>query len=424
MKVKFGKFGEEEEDPPIKSEDLQKVKDFLEQVTNIVKLPGYESAYIACPHQTFSEDYEPSKHEPDVLEVYLYSLPTTVAVQRMPNGILDRISINGSKTVNLYKGQKNTLLVLNVPSNYRTIEDLNGQIIAVTHENKIWIMNDIVHEVATNPDALATAEAILRFIYNDFINPPSQAVIQQRIMEKIDILLKGRNNNALQNLKERIKNDEQNVNSLQQQLLQAIKNLTYNANTLNALKSIKPTSGEEIFKNINKMKFVNKISVSKDTLVVNTIPIKIGPFDFGSWIISINPNSTQTPYLKHQAEGVKHPYEHSVESGYCMGGFINEFANAIETGKYDRAIAVTRMEITNYSVDTKMHDIESFLKKTMGTSDFNKAIKTVKDEHFSDSDGIAISKISGDKITFVATKKGVDGREIPTVKKVEIDYGN
>ena len=414
MEINFGKFGEEDENPPIKAEELQAIKDFITSAFNTMKIKGYTSVYVAGPHQCFSEDFPPKHSSKDVLEVYFYSLPASLANSLIK---IENIVSNGS-AINLREGQKDSIKVEGSPAGYKMIEDEEGKQIAMVQENKIWILPDLLHNVGTSKESLEAAKDVLHFISDMYFNPPTEADLRQRTIKKIEEVIKGNFNRNKKSLEDHVKSITSELQQREQQIAQTIRNLAYESELLElANKRIMPKA-ETICHNIEKMPFVKKVSFKNGTLNIDTNPISIGPFNYGSWNIQLN---SDLPAFTHEANGVRHPYEYEYH-GFCMGGFANNYVLSTNSGEFDKALAICRLEITNYSTETRMKSIEDFLKKIMGTAAFNKVLKAVKEENFPDADGVIISKINGSTVTYIATKKATDGHEVPTVKSVEINY--
>ena len=107
MEIIFGKFGEEDEEPPIKAEELKTIKNFLESTLNTLKLKGYKSVYVANPHQCFSEDFEPKQSNKEILEIYFYSMPSKVNASL---GHIEYIASNGNQ-ITLREGQKDSIKI-------------------------------------------------------------------------------------------------------------------------------------------------------------------------------------------------------------------------------------------------------------------------------------------------------------------------
>ncbi len=414
MEIIFGKFGEEDEEPPIKAEELKTIKNFLESTLNTLKLKGYKSVYVANPHQCFSEDFEPKQSEKDILELYFYSMPVGANASL---GRIENITQNGGQIL-LREGQKDSIKIEVVPSGCKIIEDDEGKQIALVQENKVWILNDLLHNVGTFTDAQQAVREALRFIADMYFNPPTEVELRQRAAEKIASLIKENFNRHKKSLEERVKSLSSELQQREAQIAQNIRSLAYESELLElANKRIMPKA-DVIMYNIDKMPFIKKVSFKGGQLTVDTNPISIGPFEYGSWNIVL---ALDNPVFKHEATGVRHPYEYE-DHRFCMGGFAGNYVLATNSGEYDKALAICRLEITNYSTETRMKSIEDFLKKIMGAVVFNKILRVVKEENFPDAEGVIISKINGSTVTYVATMKATDGHEVPTVKSVEINY--
>ncbi len=415
MNITFGKFGEEDEDPPIKSSELQSLKDFITSLVNTLKLKGYNSVYVAGPHQCYSQEYEPKTSQKDILEIYFYSLPAGL------NAELDRIDqlIANGNTIVLREGQKDSIKISSVPAGYKTIEDDEGRQIALIQGNQMWVLNDLLHNVGTSTEAQSVAKDVMRYIVDMYFNPPTEEELRKRAAEKINAIIDEHYGKHTKDLEQRVKSLTADLQERERQIAQSVRNLAYESEMLDlAKKRVKPNA-ELIMRNMEKMAFVKKIYFKNGVITVDTHPISIGPLEYGSWTIQLTPDLAK---FTHEVRGsVRHPYEYD-DGRFCMGGFERNYALATSSGEFDKALTICRLEITNYSTETRQKPLEDFLKKIMGTAKFNRVLKEVKEEKFPDADGVLISKIGGATVTFIATKKATDGHEVPTVQSVEINY--
>jgi hypothetical protein len=414
LDINFGRFGEEEEEPPIKPAELQSIKDFIVSLVNTLKLKDYRAVYVSEPHQLYSQEYEPSTKQKDILEIYFYSLPEGL------NAELDCVNqfVTNGSTVVLREGQRDSFKINSVPADYKVIEDNEGVQLALIKGNQMWILCDLLHKVGESTEAQNVAKDVMCYIVDVYFNPPSEAEIRKRAAEKINSIIEEYFGKHTKDLEQRVKSLSVDLQERERQIAQNVRQLAYESDLLDlAKKRIKPNA-ELIIRNMEKMAFVKKIYFKNGIVTVDTHPISIGPFEYGSWEIQLAPDLAK---FSHEAQNVRHPYEYE-DHRFCMGGFERNYALATSSGEFDKALTICRLEITNYSTETKQRPLEDYLKKIMGTARFNKILREVREEKFPDADGVIISKINGSIVTFIATKKAADGHEVPTVQSVEINY--
>jgi hypothetical protein len=163
------------------------------------------------------------------------------------------------------------------------------------------------------------------------------------------------------------------------------------------------------------------VFIQKGMLSVATHDILLGPYNYGKWIITLaesNPQMQHEQWLKEI-----HPYEYSSNHTFCLGGFVDTYVKAMHAGLLDKALAVCRMEITNYSTETKMQPLEKWLSKTMGKAKFDKICESIIAKHFNgEVKDIMISSINGTEVTYVGVKERSDGSRGSTGQRVVIDY--
>jgi hypothetical protein len=416
LNITFGKFGEEDEDPPIKPSDLQSLKDFITSLVNTLKLKNYREIYVAGPHQCYSQEYEPRTKQKDILEIYFYSLPDGLS------GDFDRIDqiVANGNTIVLREGQKDSIKILSTTASYKSIEDDEGRLIALIKDNQMWVLCDLLHNVGTSTEAQSVAKDVMRYIVDIYFNPPTEVELRKRAAEKIDAIIEEHFGKHTKDLEQRVKSLTADLQERERQLAQSVRNLAYESEMLDLAKRRVKPNAEQIMRNMEKMPFVKKIYFKNGVVTVDTKPINIGPFEYGSWTIQLTQDIAKFTH-EVQSASVRHPYEYE-DHRFCMGGFERNYALAVSSGEFDKALTICRLEITNYSTETRQKPLEDFLKKIMGTARFNKVLKEVREEKFPDADGLFISKIGGATVTFIATKKAADGHEVPTVKSVEINY--
>lgn len=413
MEIEFGKI---EIDRPEEEAQIPKVKNILEEFFGKRKIKNFSRIYIANPHQALADDYELKQSSPETLELYFYTAPSNIASDI---GHLSDVSVCGKK-VATQNGQSDSVVVVGVaPKGFTLIEDESGNQLALAKGNKVWILNDLIHNISESKTAEEVAKTLLNFVIETYLDPPSPDEVRRRVIEKMDEVIKGSFGKAKGELEATVKQLTAELQSLESQIGERIRTLAAKSEMLEIANLRKKPDGEEILQKIERMRFVKNVNFKGGFLNVETQPINIGPFEYGEWKITLKPDA---PSYQHPLSGkVRHPYQYA-EGHFCMGGFEKEYILAVSAGNYDRAVSLARLEITNYSTSTRMKDLEEYLTAHMGKEKFNKLMKTIKDEHSPDSDGLQFSSVVGSKVTFVATKNAKDGHPVATSERIVIDY--
>jgi hypothetical protein len=412
MEIEFGTLEFDREEETAQQPKLQQI---LSNYFGKRKLKNYTSVFLSNPHQALSDDYEPSDVNKSRLEVYFYSAPSIVSadVTRLSN-----ISVNGS-AIGLQNGQSDSISVKKLPKNFFTITDENGFQLAIALNNKVWILNDLLHNVTEAPASEDTMKRILDFVFDTYLDPPTPEELRKRTLDKMDSIIKNNFNRAKGQLESEVKNATGELQAQETRIGELIRLLAYKSDMLNIANQRKAPKGEDILQKIERMPYVKNVTFRNNNLFVETNPITIGPLEYGVWSIGLEPDSPR--YTNPVFPKVRHPYQYS-EGNFCMGGFQNEYVMKVSSGDFDRALTLARLEITNYSTSTKMMPVEDFLKETMGRAKFEKHIESVKEEHFPKADGVMISTIIGSKVCYVASIRASDGHQVPSVERFEINY--
>ncbi len=407
MQVKFGEF-EQVEKP-------DEIKVFLKDHFEKVKSDKYRSIYIAYPHQSYSEEYAPKNDEEETLQLYLFSIPSEVSAEPAR---FDNFTFDGNNHA-LQFGQRDYLkLVTPIPKGYEKVEDEEGRTFGLTKQNKMWILIDLFHGYKTDSGPEKILTPFLSWIKETVIQPLSTDDIKGKLIAKIETMISGSLDTEISNIKARVKTLQADTTTQEARLIELLKSLSKEMQVLKVLENAPKKTADEIFDNMTRMPFVKQVKFSSGRIIVESNPIAIGPFNYGSWKIMITKGDVK---IEHENKGsVLHPYEYS-DHHFCFGGFNVELFKALSEGDLPSVLAYCRMEITNYSVATKQSDIELYFKKTMGARAFNAILDDIRKEKLPDCDSINISAIDGKKFTFVGLKS-VNGRTIPTASRVEIDY--
>ncbi len=395
MKVKFGEF-EEVEEPT-------KVKEFLTAYFEKLNLKEYESIFIAYPHQCYSEDYESTKSISTQLELYLYSLPKEISAA-------DPRSINelnfGGVYASFFEGQKDFLFIRGeLPSTYKRAIDLNGTIYAIQKDNKVWLLSDLFHQygVAT-PVIKENITIVFDQLHDTLLDPPSPEELENRFCEAFSKSISSYNDSLKQTALANLKAFEANTKEAEDRIRTNFQKISQERLNLEWLETNKTPDIRPALQRLKKMPLTKSIEFIGKTIKVSTNPIKMGPFEFGKWNITLK---NDVAAFTHEASGVAlHPYEYHGTGNFCMGGWTKSYLESMQKGEIDTALAICKMEIVNYESSTKMNCIEPFLRKIMGPKKFDEHIADVVKENFKNADSAIIAQINGKEVTYIGTKMG------------------
>jgi len=427
MKTKFGDFEEVETLENLEANNKVTepyAKALLTEFFENQKSKIYDGAYIAYPHQCLSEQYAPPHSSEDILEIYLFSIPEEVDSKTpmdQKNTVHDRF-IFGGKEIRCAKGQSNGLGLNFVTKDYKVVTDDAGFPFALARNNKVWIAFDICHSMGLgDKSADKLFEAIFATLADEVIDPPSIEELEQRLVNKIQRLVNRSRDDSIEAFKNDIHVLESETSLCQERFALLIRNLSGKHSQLELVEQSKPKNGQEIINKIKAFKWVDKVLINKGMLSVATHDILLGPYNYGKWIITLaesNPQMQHEQWLKEL-----HPYEYCSNHTFCLGGFVDTYVKAMHAGLLDKALAVCRMEITNYSTETKMNYLERWLSKTMGEAKFNRIHKNIIETKFNNEvKDIMISAINGTEVTYVGVKERPDGSRGSTGQRVVIDY--
>ena len=420
MLVKFGEFEEVEKPDEIKSY----LRSYFERITS----NKYKTIYIAYPHQSFSEEYQPEIDKEETLQLYIFSIPSTINAEPSRFDLFNFNDIPYS----LSSGQRDVLKVTGaLPKGYTKITDEKNQTFALSKDNKIWILNDLFHNfkveststgAITSSTPINTMETLLEpflvWLKETAISPLTPEEIKAKLLTKIEVMLNSTFKVEMTKVKERIKANRNEVKNQETRLVDLIRTLSRDEHILKTYESAPKKTPSQIIDKVMSMPFVKEIHFVSGQIVIDSNPVSVGPFNYGSWQVFINNDHVE---IEHENKGsVLHPYEYE-DHHFCFGGFNNEIYRSLEEGDLANIVSLCRMEITNYATSTKMHEIEPFLKKTTGAKTFNQEMEKIRATHLPNCDNVNISAVDGKKFTFIGLKN-VDGRTIPTASKVEINY--
>ena len=425
MKIKFGDFEEVEtaENLDSKTNVTEKyVKPMLTEFFEGITSKSFKSAYISYPHQCRSEDYSPAESSDEVLEIYLYSLPKDI--ESTPTDLIRHENfVFNSKTIPPTAGQTDGIALNHgVPKGYAIMSDDTGFTYGVKTTNKVWILFDICHGMGVNgKSADYLLKAIFEALVDEVIAPPSPEELEHRLVEKIQKLVNWDRDAVIESFKKEIKAFEAEAKLQEDRYTLLVRNLSDKYSQLELNQQRKSKDGKEILEKVRSFSWVKRMFIEKGMLTVETSPIGLGPYNYGEWKIQLGES---LPAMQHEAYMKQlHPYEWSDRRGYCLGGFADAYIKSMHSGALDKALAIARMEITNYSVDTKMTIVEKFLSKIMGKK-FEKIQDDIRHEKFKDGvENIMISSINGTEVTYVGIRGSPDGSYAQTGQRVVIDYG-
>ena len=403
MKTKFGIF--EDCGSPTK------LKEYLTEFFDRVKSPKYNSVFIAYPHQAYEDGYAAPEPEDDQLELYIFSLPsgTGANTQRKPTIYID------GKAFNLVSGQQDFLTPTSLTHKEELFAD-NNELLALGDKNRVWITCDLFHKFSEDVNAEHFIKPCLKAVVDKFINPPSAEELEARLAEALSKNLQTVAKVALKDCENRLKALENELHAQETRQSSLIQDTAKERSYYDYLKSAKEIDGASIVAKIKKYPYVTKILFERGTLAAETSPINIGPLEFGSWKFTLTPTQ---PVLVHEKQGsVRHPYQYE-DGHFCMGGYQKRYVDAISQGNLDIALAICRQEITNYSTETRMVDIEVFLKAIMGKK-LDKLFEEISSKHFTDCKTVRISTIEGKTVTYIGLKRS--DQEVHTAERAVIEY--
>jgi len=408
IEIKFGEF-----------EEVEKTDEAKASITKAfarVKSDKYTSIYAAYPHQCYSDEYEPAISDAQTLEVYFYSLPSTLTADSMRGNDFE---LEPGVTTGLYSGQRDLVnFAGGVPTGYTSIEDSRGQRFAIAKDNKIWILYDLYHGLNTEPGVSTIAEVMLNYLVDTHICPPSTAELRTRMIESIDKQIKAQVSQSKKNVAAEAKRLESEASEAQRRFIELTEKLSYQNTLLEMCESVKRPQASDIVSHIEKIPYVEKLKFTGGSLTVYTKEISCGPLKFGKWEIKL---VKELPVLDHDMKGSeRHPYEYG-DGHFCLGGFTDLYINAMLRGELDKALSLCRLEITNYSTTTKQVPIEEYLSKRMG-KEFKKHMESVKLQFKTKVDDVTISKITGNEVTYIGVIRKPDGGSVPTTEKLEVTY--
>jgi hypothetical protein len=412
MKVKFGDFEEVENADYVK----QKLTDFFKPT----KSDKFKEIFIAYPHQCFSEEYAPAEPDKELLEMYIYSIPKDVKADA---GRTEILRMNG---VNLAPvgGQRDCLKVHEVPKTYDTIEDETGNVLAILKNNHIWVTNDICHGMVSGSDGVDQMfNTYMGFVGENFLNPPTPEELEERVAQSLKVIIERSFNETTKKIESEVHSLSTEVASTQTRYTDLIAQLSRKSEILELAKQRNMPDPKVLLNKVKKFPWVDHLNLKSGMISVETKPISIGPFLYGSWKISL---AKEVPIMKHEVQGkTLHPYEWDEHHGnkYCLGGFAHDYTQAYNRGDIVEAFSICKLEITSYSIDTKMTPIEKFFTAIMGKKALDKIFDEVsKENKFKESDGVQILSINGHEVTYVGYKRLADGTNAVNRERAVINY--
>lgn len=406
MKIKFGEFEEVEE--------VTKVKEFLTEYFESVKPDKFESIFLAYPHQCFSDSYQPAKKLPETLEIYVFSLPEELEKAVQINRI-EMIDPVGGNLFELYGSQRDTFRINGaLPKDFNEVKDTQNIRLAVQRENQLWILFDLFHKFGSDSNIKkSNIEAVMNLISETIIHPLSEEEQEARLAKELGKTMMSSVTEQVHRLEAEVKAYEADIKTNESRTSQLLREYNDRQILIEQLSQTKKPNAQDMISKIKNMNLVEKFYLQGMIPTIETKQITLGPFNYGSWTIGLAKNN---PRMKHECSGsVPHAYEYKESGEFCMGGFQRDYQNAMARGQLDIALSVARIEITNYSITTRMNSIEVYLRKIMG-KDFDKILEKVRTDKFKTSDNIFISQIYGLEVTFIGTKDGSETGERVVIK--------
>ncbi len=355
------------------------------------------------PHLVYTDDgYEPTTKLDSTLEVYVFGVPRELGLVDVSHRT--GISIKG-KQLALPSGQGDVIVVDKVPSGFTSFEDDDGILFALRRDNQIWLLADLIHGVQSGgSSSLDPFIEILNMVIEGVtpITPEERRKIYEERLRQYII------NKSLESIKYITDNYNVHMNNVKSQertFQDSLKNMYSWKKMKESAKTLDSKEASQVLNDLYALPFIKDITFNSRCIVVTTKPITLGPFDYGCWTFELTSNEPRITPEKVDIES-RHPYAYSDPGHFCLGGFNEAYVMATEGCDYVKAVSILKMLITNYMVTTKMSYLEPFLKKTMGTKEYNSALNEVLNLaglKKSECDKVEISSILGNEVTLVGS---------------------
>ena len=415
MNVTFGPFDD--------VSDIEYCKSVIMNFFQLLKHPKVDEVYVAVPHMLYSDDgFEPSTKSSKRVEIYFFSSPKDVGMSNTRQ--LSRLHLNG-QIYALVRGQGDTINpkvvefeTALIPSEFDQFKDEAGELYALGKANKFWVLMDVMHGVGpSSGNSIDPLTAILTVITEGFT--PLSLEEKRKMQEQKFIawlLLKSKNGFAEVDT---IYNQRlQNVQAYQTQYQTALRDFVAWKQVKENLRPLSEDDAKEVIKRLWALPFIKDVSFGMN-VVVRTKEITLGPFNYGKWTFEMIPTNPSILPEKRDLDPF-HPYSWGDHGRFCLGGFVEPYATAMQNCEMDKAASVLKLLITNYMITTRMHNLEPFLTRTMGEKEFHEAFNKLLREHDIKPDDykkLEIASVLGNEITLTGTelKTGMSFRKVVKV---------
>ena len=410
MNVTFGPFDD--------VSDIEFCKSTITNFFQLLKHPKIDQVYVAVPHMLYSDDgFEPTAKSSKRVEIYFFSSPKEVGMSTTRQ--LSRLHLNG-QIFSLARGQGDTINSgsVPIPSEFEEFKDEDGELFALSKANKFWVLMDAMHGVGpSSGNSTELLTAVLTVITEGFtpLSPEEKRKMQEQKFIAW-LLLKSKNGFAEVDT---IYNQRlQNVQTYQNQYQTALKDFVSWKQVKENLKPLSEDDAKEVIKRLWALPFVEDVSFGTN-VVIRTKEITLGPFNYGKWTFELVPTNPSILPENRDLDPF-HPYSWGDHGRFCLGGFVEPYATAMQNCDLDKATSILKLLITNYMVTTRMHNLEPFLIRTMGEKEFREAFNELLREHDinpDDYERLEIASILGNEITLTGkeVKTGMSFRKVVKV---------
>jgi hypothetical protein len=398
MKVSFGEF-------PFGAEAQPLIRDIFEKVNS----PKYTELYVAYPHLLPSQEHEPSDKNSKRFEIYIFSLP------KLEDGVytspMTKMTLNGQHFT-MREGQRDVINA-QVPSGYEILQDENGQTIGIYRDNKLWLTTDALHIIDNQ-----FITQLFYYISDQLIVPLDPEGKAKRLEAMLLKSIKKILDDRFKDIKAGLESKERAVTTAQAAYQTNLREYLSTLSMYNSLEKVDDSKAKSIVGKLMSIPFVEEVNARGETLILKTKPITLGPFNYGRWTFEMGQGGASL--FSHDAGDVLHPYEYNDRGHFCLGGFTDNYMNLMFNGDFTSAAGLLRLLLTNYSVSTRMHDLEPFLRKVMGTANFNKLLAKLAESADIDTDNynVQITSINGLEMNLQANRKAEALKGELTIKKM------
>ena len=410
MNVTFGPFDD--------VSDIEFCKSIITNFFQLLKHPKIDQVYVAVPHMLYSDDgFEPSTKSSKRVEIYFFSSPKEVGMSATRQ--LSRLHLNG-QIFSLPRGQGDTINTPEgtpIPSEFEEFKDEAGELFALSKANKFWVLMDAVHAVSPTGNSAEPLTAILTLITERFtpLSPEEKRKMQE---QKFIAWLLIKSKSGFSEVETIYNQRLLNVQAYQNQYQTALKDFVAWKQVKENLKPLSEDDAKEVIKRLWALPFVEDVSFGTN-VVVKTKEITLGPFNYGKWTFELVPNNPLILSENRDFDSC-HPYSYSDRGHFCLGGFVEPYATAMQNCEMDKAASILKLLITNYMVTTRMNNLEPFLTRTMGEKEFQQALNELLRKHDINPDNyerLEIASVLGNEITLTGkeVKTGVSFRKVVKV---------